>query len=115
MKPLIKWQKKENFPTVFIVTNHLSSHLEIWRNVVAGGGGGGAIYLEVGSSDVISTLQIIWSVRVTKACIIQLYDDQYKSLLLTNMQMQYRVSYDKAQGNTSKTDYNQQGPIIASI
>ena len=88
MKPLIKWQKKENFPTIFIVTNHLSSHLEIGRNVVAGGGGGGAIYLEVRSSDVISTLQIIWSVRVTKACIIQLYDDQYKSLLLTNMQMQ---------------------------
>ena len=88
MKPLIKWQKKENCLTVFIVNNHLSAHLEIGRYVVWGGGG--AIYLD-GSSDsrVISTLQIIWSsLTVTKACIIQLYDDQYKSLLLTNMQMQ---------------------------
>ena len=69
IKPLTKW------------TNHVWAHL------------GGS------SAGVTSILQIIWSLTVTKACIIQLCDDQYKSLLLTNMQMQYTELLHQHQRN----------------
>ena len=56
------------------------------------------------SAGVTSILQIIWSLTVTKACIIQLYYDQYIRVIIANKYADaVTVSYYTNTNQTDKT------------